>query len=148
MTQPVTPFLMFKTGAREAAEFYVSIFPDGKLLQGDWPGVAFELGGQRFNAFDGGPDFEFTEAVSFMITCETQVEIDHYWSRLLEGGGRESMCGWLTDRYGISWQVTPRILARLVGDPDPERAERARQAMFRMRKLDIAALQAAAEGAG
>src|SRR5690625_561924 len=148
MTQPVTPFLMFKTGAREAAEFYVSIFPDGKLLQGDWPGVAFELGGQRFNAFDGGPDFEFTEAVSFMITCETQVEIDHYWSRLLEGGGRESMCGWLTDRYGISWQVTPRILARLVGDPDPERAERARQAMFRMCKLDIAALQAAAEGAG
>lgn len=148
MTQPVTPFLMFKTGAREAAEFYVSIFPDGKLLQGDWPGVAFELGGQRFNAFDGGPDFEFTEAVSFMITCETQVEIDHYWSRLLEGGGRESMCGWLTDRYGISWQVTPRILARLVGDPDPERAERVRQAMFRMRKLDIAALQAAAEGAG
>ena len=148
MTQPVTPFLMFKTGAREAAEFYVSIFPDGKLLQGDWPGVAFELGGQRFNAFDGGPDFEFTEAVSFMITCETQVEIDHYWSRLLEGGGRESMCGWLTDRYAISWQVTPRILARLVGDPVPERAERARQAMFRMRKLDIAALQAAAEGAG
>lgn len=148
MTQPVTPFLMFKTGAREAAEFYVSIFPDGKLLQGDWPGVAFELGGQRFNAFDGGPDFEFTEAVSFMITCETQVEIDHYWSRLLEGGGRESMCGWLTDRYGISWQVTPRILARLVGDPDPERAERARQAMFRMRKLDIAALEAAAEGTG
>src|SRR5690625_3482370 len=93
MTQPVTPFLMFKTGAREAAEFYVSIFPDGKLLQGDWPGVAFELGGQRFNAFDGGPDFEFTEAVSFMITCETQVEIDHYWSRLLEGGGRESKIG-------------------------------------------------------
>jgi len=146
MTQPVTPFLMFKTGAREAAEFYVSIFPDGKLLQGEWPGVAFELGGQRFNAFDGGPDFEFTAAVSFMITCETQEEIDHYWNRLLEGGGQESMCGWLTDRYGISWQVTPRILARLVGDPDPERAERARQAMFKMRKIDIAALQGAADG--
>lgn len=146
MNQPVTPFVMFREGAREAAEFYVSIFPDGKLLQGDWPGVAFELGGQRFNAFDGGPDFEFTEAVSFMISCETQEEVDYYWNRLLEGGGQESMCGWLTDRYGLSWQVNPTALARLIGHPDPERAERARQAMFKMRKIDIAALEAAADG--
>lgn len=146
MNQSVTPFLMFKEGARDAAEFYVSIFPDGRLLQGDWPGVAFELGGQRFNAFDGGPDFDFTEAVSFMITCETQEEVDHYWNRLLEGGGQESMCGWLKDRFGVSWQVNPIALARLVSDPDPERAERARQAMFRMRKIDIAALEAAADG--
>jgi predicted 3-demethylubiquinone-9 3-methyltransferase (glyoxalase superfamily) len=146
MVQKVVPILMFKEGAREAAEFYVSIFPDGKILQGDWPGVAFEVGGQRFNAFDGGPHFSFTEGVSFIITCETQEEVDHYWNRLLEGGGKESMCGWLTDRFGVSWQVTPITLARLVADPDPDRAERTRQAMYGMRKLDIAALEAAADG--
>ena len=146
MIQTVAPFLMFKEGAREAAEFYVTIFPDGRLLEGEWPGVAFELGGQRFSAFDGGPDFSFSEAVSFMITCETQEEVDHYWNRLLEGGGEESMCGWLTDRYGISWQVNPTVLAKLIADPDPERSERARQAMFRMRKIDIAELEAAANG--
>jgi predicted 3-demethylubiquinone-9 3-methyltransferase (glyoxalase superfamily) len=146
MAQKVVPFLMFKEGSREAAEFYVSIFPDGKLLQGDWPGVAFEIGGQRFNAFDGGPHFSFTESVSFMITCETQDEVDYYWNRLLEGGGEESMCGWLTDRFGVSWQVSPITLARLVADPDPDRAERARQAMYGMRKIDIAALEAAADG--
>lgn len=148
MIQTVAPFLMFKEGAREAAEFYVSIFPDGRLLQGDWPGVAFELGGQRFNAFDGGQGFSFSEAVSFMITCETQEEVDHYWNRLLEGGGEESMCGWLTDRYGVSWQVNPTALAKLIADPDPERAERARQAMLKMRKIDIAELEAAANGDG
>ncbi len=146
MVQQVTPFLMFESGAREAAEFYVSIFPDGKLLQGDWPGVAFELGGQRFNAFDGGPHFSFTEAVSFMVTCDNQEQVDHYWKRLLEGGGEESMCGWLKDRFGVSWQINPTALAKLIADPDPERAERARQAMFKMRKIDIAALEAAADG--
>ena len=146
MIQSVAPFLMFQEGAREAAEFYVSIFPDGKMLEGDWPGVAFELGGQRFNAFDGGEHFKFTEAVSFMVTCETQEEVDHYWNRLLEGGGQESMCGWLSDRYGLSWQVTPTALARLISDPDPARAERARQAMFQMLKIDIAELEAAAAG--
>src|SRR5690625_4908705 len=146
MVQKVTPFLMFRSGAQEAAEFYTSVFPDGRILEGDWRGVAFEIGGQRINAFDGGDSFQLTEAFSLMITCEDQQEIDYYWERLLEGGGEESMCGWLRDRYGVSWQVTPRALSRLVGDPDPERAERARQAMFRMRKLDIAALEAAADG--
>lgn len=146
MVQKVTPFLMFRSGAQEAAEFYTSVFPDGRILEGDWPGVAFEIGGQRINAFDGGDSFQLTEAFSLMITCEDQQEIDYYWERLLEGGGEESMCGWLRDRYGVSWQVTPRALSRLVGDPDPERAERARQAMFAMRKLDIAALEAAADG--
>ena len=146
MVQKVIPFLMFRSGAQEAAEFYTSVFPDGRILEGDWPGVAFEIGGQRINAFDGGDSFQLTEAFSLMITCEDQQEIDYYWERLLEGGGEESMCGWLRDRYGVSWQVTPRVLSRLVGDPDPERAERARQAMFRMRKLDIAALEAAADG--
>lgn len=146
MVQKVTPFLMFRSGAQEAAEFYTSVFPDGRILEGDWPGVAFEIGGQRINAFDGGDSFQLTEAFSLMITCEDQQEIDYYWERLLEGGGEESMCGWLRDRYGVSWQVTPRALSRLVGDPDPERAERARQAMFRMRKLDIAALEVAADG--
>ena len=145
MSQKVVPFLMFKEGAREAAELYVSVFPDGRMLEGDWPGVAFEFGGQRLNAFDGGPSFAFSEAVSFMVTCESQEEIDYYWDRLLEGGGQESMCGWLTDRFGVSWQINPTELARLIADPDPDRAERARQAMFRMRKIDIAELQAAAD---
>lgn len=147
MSQKVTPFLMLKSGAREAAEFYASIFPDGRVLQGNWPGAAFEVGGQRINAFDGGEGFQLSHAFSLMIDCETQEEVDYYWERLLEGGGEEAMCGWLTDRFGVSWQVTPTALSRLIGDPDPERAERARQAMFKMRKLDIAALEAAADGA-
>lgn len=146
MPQPVTPFLMFKEGAREAAEFYVSVFPDGKMLEGDLPGVAFEVGGQRFNAFDGGPEFEFSWAVSFMISCDTQEEVDHYWDRLREGGGEESMCGWLKDRFGVHWQVTPRVLGELLNDPDPGRAERAQQAMLSMRKLVISELIAAADG--
>lgn len=147
MVQKVTPFLMLKSGAKEAAAFYTSIFPDGRILEGDWPGVAFEVGGQRINAFDGGDSFQLSQAFSLMITCENQEEVDYYWERLLEGGGEESMCGWLTDRFGVSWQVNPTALARLIGDPDPERAERARQAMFSMRKLDIARLEAAADDA-
>lgn len=146
MVHNVTPFLMFRSGAREAAEFYTSVFPDGKLLDGDWPGVAFEVGGQRINAYDGGDSFRMTQAFSLMVTCDNQVEVDYYWERLLEGGGEESMCGWLTDRFGLSWQVQPVTLARLISDPDPDRAERARQAMFTMRKIDIAALEAAADG--
>ncbi len=148
MPQKVVPFLMFEEGAREAAEFYVSIFPDGRLLDGHGPGVSFELGGVRFDAFDGGSHFSFSDGTSFMVRCETQAEIDHYWERLLEGGGRESQCGWLKDRFGLSWQIIPDALPRLLGDPDPERAQRAMQAMLKMQKLDVAALEAAADGRG
>lgn len=146
MTPKVTPFLMFSQSAREAAEFYVDVFPDGKILSGEGPGVTFEVGGQRLQAFDGGPHFDFSEGFSLSIACETQADVDHYWERLREGGGVESMCGWLKDRYGVSWQVVPTVLGRLLGDPDPERAQRATQAMLSMRKLDIAALEAAADG--
>lgn len=146
MIQKVTPFLMFKSGAREAAELYCSLFPDGRMVKGDWPGVAFELGGQRFDAYDGGDYFTFSEATSFMIMCEDQAEVDHYWYGLLQGGGKESDCGWLTDRFGVSWQVTPRVLAELVNDPDPARAERATKAMFTMKRLIVADLIQAADG--
>lgn len=146
MVQKVVPFLMFSSGAREAAEFYVSVFPDGKLLPSDGPGVSFELGGQPFDAYDGGSHFTFSEGTSFHVRCETQSEVDYYWERLREGGGEESVCGWLKDRYGVSWQVVPTVLNQLLADPDPERAQRAMQAMLRMRKLDIAALEAAADG--
>jgi len=148
MSPQVTPFLMFAEGAREAAEFYVSVFPDGKLLEASGPGVSFELGGQRFEAYDGGPHFSFSEGISLMVTCDTQEEVDHFWYGLLAGGGEESECGWLKDRFGVSWQVVPRALLRLLSDPDPERARRATQAMLTMRKLDIATLEAAADGRG
>ncbi|NLG08916.1 MAG: VOC family protein [Deinococcales bacterium] len=146
MDQKLVPFLMFEAGAREAAEFYVSVFPDGRLLPSEGPGVAFELGGVRFEAFDGGPRFTFSDGTSFLIRCETQAEVDHYWERLLEGGGQESRCGWLKDRFGVSWQVVPTALPRLLSDPDPERARRAQEAMLTMSKLDVAALEAAADG--
>lgn len=146
MEQKVVPFLMFESGAQEAAEFYVSIFPDGELLPSDGAGVSFSVGGQRFNALDGGPSFSFASGTSMLISCETQEEVDHYWESLLEGGGEESMCGWLKDRFGLSWQVVPNALGRLLGDPDRERADRTLQAMLKMRKLDIAVLEAAADG--
>lgn len=146
MSPKVTPFLMFAQGAREAAEFYVSVFPDGKLLGASGPGVSFEVGGQRFDAFDGGPHFSFSEGLSLLVSCETQDEVDHFWDRLREGGGEEGVCGWLKDRFGVSWQVVPKALSRLLADPDRERAGRAAQAMLAMRKIDIAALEAAADG--
>ncbi len=146
MQQRVTPFLMFESGAKEAAEFYASVFPDGKVLEGDGPGVSFEVGGQRFDAYDGGPHFKFTEGISMHVRCENQEEVDYYWERLQEGGGEESMCGWLKDRFGVSWQIIPTALYELRSDPDPARAQRAVEAMLRMRKLDIAQLRAAADG--
>lgn len=146
MSQKVTPFLMFAQGAREAAEFYAEVFPDGRVLDSNGPGVAFEVGGQRFEAFDGGPHFTFSEGMSLMVSCRTQAEVDHYWERLREGGGEEGACGWLKDRFGVSWQVVPEALPRLLADPDPERTQRALQAMLKMRKIDVAALEAAADG--
>jgi predicted 3-demethylubiquinone-9 3-methyltransferase (glyoxalase superfamily) len=154
--QKITPFLWFDTQAEEAAKFYVSIFPRSKILKtaryGDaGPGpkgsvmtVEFELAGQRMIALNGGPVFKFTEAISLSVDCKDQKEVDHYWNKLSQGG-EESMCGWLKDRYGLSWQITPGILGKLLSGPDPKEAKRVMEAMLRMRKIDIAALKAAAK---
>jgi predicted 3-demethylubiquinone-9 3-methyltransferase (glyoxalase superfamily) len=155
--RPIVPNLWFDTEAEQAAEFYVSVFPDSRIVSralypegapgpaGTVMTVEFELDGQRFVGINGGPQFPFTEAVSFQITCETQEEVDRFWDALTEGG-EESMCGWLKDRYGLSWQVVPVGMEEVFADPDPSRAQRAMQAMMGMRKLDLAALRAAADG--
>ncbi|MBP1692061.1 MAG: hypothetical protein H6Q32_1413 [Bacteroidetes bacterium] len=152
----ITPFLWFDNNAEEAVKFYLSVFKNSKILKetryGDaGPGpkgslmtVAFQLDGQDFMALNGGPYFSFTEAVSFVITCKDQKEVDYYWEKLTGNGGKESMCGWLKDRFGLSWQVVPTILPELLTDKDAAKAQRAAQAMMQMKKIDIAALQAAA----
>lgn len=153
-----TTCLWFDDQAEEAANYYVSIFDNSKLGRvvryteaGPGPAgtvvtVDFEINGQRFVALNGGPQFTFSEAVSFQIHCADQDEVDHYWSKLTEGGGQESVCGWVKDRYGVSWQVIPDVLDDMIGDPDPEKAKRAMEAMLKMAKLDIAALQKAYAG--
>ena len=158
MSQKITPNLWFDGEAEDAANFYVDVFPDGRILEvtrypegspgpaGEVMTVEWELMGQRFTGINGGPRFKFDEAVSFLIGCEDQEEVDYYWERLLAGGGEESQCGWLKDRYGLSWQVVPKGMEEVFSDSDPKRAERAMQAMLKMRKLDLAALQAAADG--
>jgi predicted 3-demethylubiquinone-9 3-methyltransferase (glyoxalase superfamily) len=157
MQQKITPNLWFDTEAEEAAAFYTSVFDNSRIVNtthypegapraaGMVMTVDFELDGQRFTAINGGPDFKFDEAVSLLINCETQDEIDYYWEQLSEGG-QEGPCGWLKDRYGLSWQVVPTGMEELFADPDPTRAERAMQAMLAMGKLDIAALRSAADG--
>ena len=157
MEQKIVTNLWFDTQAEEAAEFYCSVFEDSRIVSvarypdavpdkaGQVMVVEWELNGQRFVGINGGPQFKFDEAVSLQINCEDQDEVDYYWEKLSEGG-RESQCGWLSDKYGLSWQVTPVGMDALFSDPDPERANRAMKAMFEMRKLDIAALQAAADG--
>jgi len=157
MAQKIIPSLWFDTEAEEAANFYISVFKNSRIVNvshygeaGPRPAgmvltVEFELDGQRFVGINGGPEFSFDEAVSFQIHCETQDEVDYYWERLCEGG-QESQCGWLKDRYGLSWQVIPAGMDELLGDPDPQRASRAMQAMLAMRKLDITALRRAADG--
>jgi predicted 3-demethylubiquinone-9 3-methyltransferase (glyoxalase superfamily) len=159
VSQKITPNLWFDTESEEAAEFYVSVFKDDSRVLNvsrypeDAPRqagmvmtVEFELKGQRFVGINGGDQFKFDEAVSFQITCEDQDEVDYYWEKLSEGG-EEGQCGWLKDRYGLSWQVVPKGMEAVFSDPDPERAHRAMQAMLKMRKLDMAALRAAADGA-
>jgi predicted 3-demethylubiquinone-9 3-methyltransferase (glyoxalase superfamily) len=148
----ITPFLWFDSNAEEAADFYISVFPNsrrvGQLLNpGEAPGpkggaltVSFELDGLRFTALNGGPVFKFNQAVSFVVNCDTQEEIDHYWSKLTADGGSEVQCGWLTDKFGLSWQIVPRRIGELVKD------SRAMQAMMKMKKLDIAELERAAKG--
>ncbi len=162
-TQKITPCLWFDRQADEAAAFYVGIFENSRItdttyygeagqeVHGMPPGtvltVAFELEGQPFTALNGGPMFKFTEAISFQIGCETQEEVDHYWDRLSAGGDPNAQqCGWVKDKYGLSWQVVPNILPKLLADPDAAKAQRAMAAMMQMKKLDIAALKRAAEG--
>ena len=158
-TGRLTTCLWFDGRAEEAANHYVSIFKDASLggvmrttgahdgPPGEVLTVEFEINGQKFLGLNGGPVFTFSEAVSFMIHCEDQDEVDYYWYRLIEGGGEESQCGWLKDKFGVSWQVIPAGMYELVGDADPVKAERATRAMFSMRKLDIAELRRAHAGA-
>lgn len=139
----ITPFLMFNANPEEAANFYVSIFKKSKVLRANSMQADFILNGQRFFSYNGGPEFQFSWGVSFMINVETQKEVDYYWNALLADGGKESMCGWLQDKYGMWWQVTPNILLRLTSHKDRAKAERATQAMLKMRKIDIASLKSA-----
>ncbi len=151
----ITPFLWFDTQAEEAANFYVSIFKNSKVthlarygdagpgLKGSVMIAKFSLDGQEFTALNAGPRFKFTEAISFVVNCENQQEIDHYWEKLIAGGGAPSQCGWLKDRFGLSWQIVPTALGKLM---QGEGAARAMQALLQMQKLDIAKLQAAYDG--
>ncbi len=163
MPARINPCLWFDSQAEEAAHFYISIFENSKITaisrygeagkehHGKPPGsvmtVAFELNGQPFTALNGGPIFQFNEAVSFQVMCETQAELDYFWERLSEGGDTNvQQCGWLKDRFGLSWQVVPKILPKLLTDPDTAKSQRAMQAMIGMKKLDIAGLQSAFAG--
>ena len=141
--QTITPFLWFDTQAQDAMTFYTSIFKDSKVISSNPMVVQFELLGQRFIGLNAGPRHKFTEAVSFLVEVETQQEIDHYWDALLAGGGRPDQCGWLKDKFGLSWQVIPKALPQLVTDPDPAKARRAMEAMMKMIKIDLAELQRA-----
>jgi predicted 3-demethylubiquinone-9 3-methyltransferase (glyoxalase superfamily) len=154
----ITPNLWFDTESQEAAEFYVSVFPNSEITTVTRYGeagpreagmvltVEFVLDGQEYVAINGGPQFRFSEAISLMVNCADQDEVDYYWGALSEGG-EEGPCGWLKDRYGLSWQVCPAGMAELLNDPDQARGQRAMKAMLGMSKIDLAALQAAAEGA-
>ncbi len=158
--QKITPNLWFNKQAEEAVNFYVSIFKNAaikqvsrygkegveihKMPEGTVMTVSFQLEGQAFMALNGGPQFRFTEAISFVVNCDTQEEIDYYWGKLAEGGDEKAqMCGWLKDKFGVSWQIVPVVLPTLLKDPDPEKAKRVMHAMLQMKKMDIAALQQA-----
>jgi len=144
--QKITTFLWYDGNAEEAAKHYVSIFRNSRIVEANPMVVTFELEGQRFMALNGGPMFKFTEAISLFVSCDSQGEVDALW-RKLSAGGEESMCGWLKDRYGLSWQVIPTRLMTLMGDPDPAKAKRVMDAMLQMRKIDIARLEEAHAGA-
>ena len=155
--QKISPFLWFDSNAEEAVNFYVSIFKDSKILSvtrygeaGPGPAgtvltIAFQLQGQEFIALNGGPHFKFTEAISFSVNCETQEEVDAYWEKL-SAGGEEGRCGWLKDKFGLSWQVNPVILGQMLQDKDPDKANRVMQTMLKMDKIDIPTLKKAYEG--
>lgn len=155
LTQKITPFLWYDKEAGEAAAFYTTLFPGSKTLSpesyNDTPSgtvdiYTIELAGQQFTLMNAGPHFKFNEAISFVIDCNDQEEVDYYWDRLTADGGKESMCGWLKDRFGVSWQVVPRRFNELVNDVDKEKAGRVMQAMLKMKKLDIAELEKAYNG--
>ena len=153
----ITPFLWFNNQAEEAALFYTSVFKNSKILsisryskagpgpQGSVMTVEFELDGEKFVALNGGPQYTFSPAVSFVVNCETQQDVDHYWTRL-SAGGKEIQCGWLNDKYGLSWQIVPTILPDLLQHTDPAKTKRVMEAMFKMVKLDIEGLKRAAQG--
>ena len=159
---PITPCLWFDAEAEDAAKLYVSIFPNSKIdtvsrfpdagqdVHGKPAGsvmvVAFELDGQPFTALNGGPQFKHSEAVSFQVMCETQGDVDHYWNALTANGGQEGPCGWLKDKFGVSWQVVPTAIPRMMSDPDPAKPARVMQAFMQMKKMDIAALERAYRG--
>ena len=154
--QKITPFLWFNDQAEEAMNFYTAIFKNSRIVsvsrygeggpgpQGSVMTATFELDGQEFMALNGGPLFTFTEAISFFVNCETQAEVDELWEKLTEGG-EESQCGWLKDKYGLSWQIVPSALGELLSDPDAEKARRVMNAMLQMKKIDIAGLRSAYE---
>jgi predicted 3-demethylubiquinone-9 3-methyltransferase (glyoxalase superfamily) len=146
MIQKVTPFLWYQEKAEEAARFYVSVFKNSKIIETNSMMATFELEGAQFIAFNGGPAQKLDHNISLFIRCETQDEVDYFWNKLKADGGREVQCGWLVDRFGLSWQVVPNILGDLLGDDDREKADRAMQAMLGMIKLDIAALKKAHAG--
>ena len=163
MTQNITPCLWFDDQAEQAANFYLSIFPNSKItsishyseagreIHGKQPGsvmaVIFELNGQSFTALNGGPLFQLNEAVSFQVNCETQEEVDHYWERLCEGGDEQAQqCGWLKDKFGVTWQVVPKVLGELLQDKDAEKSQRVMRALLQMKKLDIQGLKRAHAG--
>ena len=146
----ITPFLWFDDQAEDAMRFYGSVFKNSKVLEvtpgpnGKASMVRFEIEGQELIGLNAGPQFKFTEAISLSVDCKDQKEVDHYWTKLSQGG-QESMCGWLKDKYGLSWQVNPAILGQLLASPDAKKAKRVMEAMLKMKKIDIAALKAAAE---
>lgn len=154
--QKITPCLWFDDQGEEAAQFYTTVFSNSRILdiarygaagprpEGTVMTVTFELDGQRFVALNGGPEFTFNEAISFQVSCQTQDEVDHFWSKLSEGG-QEGPCGWLKDRYGVSWQIVPTALAELLSDPDPDRSQAAMKAMLGMHKIDIGAIRQAVQ---
>ncbi len=154
--QKINPSLWFDNQAEEAANFYISVFPDSGILnvtrygsagpgpEGSVMTVDFQLRGQDFNAINGGPEFRFTEAISLLVNCESQDEVDEYWEKLSDGG-EKGPCGWLKDRYGLSWQIVPTVLGELISDPDQVKGQRVMQAMLQMKKLDIAELRRASE---
>ncbi len=161
--QKITPCLWFDDQAEEAVAFYAGIFPNSKIVKvsrygeagyehhhkpaGTVMTVAFELDGQAFTALNGGPIFKFNEAISFQVNCETQEEVDHYWGELSKGGDESAQqCGWLMDKYGVSWQIVPRLLVEMINDPDSQKSERVMQAMLQMKKIDIEKLKRAYAG--
>ena len=160
--QKITPFLWFDNQAEEAAKFYTTVFKNskvGKILRYDDASakaagqpvgavltIEFEIEGQKFTALNGGPAFKFNESISFVVNCDTQKEVDYFWHELTADGGQESQCGWLKDKFGVSWQITPGVLIKMLHDEDPVKSERVMKAMLQMQKIDIETLQAAYVG--